>query len=76
MSVSKSKQWGDLGERAGWTLLQAGFGVEVVALLDLPAWAAVPLAGALAGVKAALAQRFGNGTGATLPAGVEPAFSG
>ena len=68
---STAKRWADLGERAAWTLLQAGFGIEIVNLSGLPEWAAVPIAGALAAVKAALASRFGNGTSATLPARVE-----
>lgn len=65
-------QWKDLGERAGWTLLQGGFGVGVVELLGLPVWVAVPLAGALAAVKASLAQKYGNGTGATISQRDEP----
>lgn len=66
-----AKAWADLGERTVWTLLQAGFGMEVVNLLDLPAWVAVPVAGALAAVKVAMAQQFGQGSGATLPRDLE-----
>lgn len=65
------RRWADLGERVGWTLLQAGFGIEIINLLDLPPVLAVPIAGALAAVKSALAQQFGNGTAATVPQSVE-----
>lgn len=71
-----SQKWIDLGERTAWTLLQAGIGVELVDLAGLPAWVAIPVAGALAGIKASLAQKFGNGTGATVPASKEPVFVG
>lgn len=69
--MATSRQWADLGERSAWTLLQAGVGIELVTLLDLPAWAAIPIAGALAAIKSALATRHGNGTAATLPATLE-----
>ena len=65
------KKWADIGERAAWTLLQAGFGLEMVTLLDLSPWLAVPLAGALSGLKSVLAVRRGNGTAATLPSSAE-----
>ena len=65
------KLWADLGERAIWTLLQAGLASEAVNLLALPPWAAVPIAGVLAGVKALFAAQFGNGTAATLPTSAE-----
>lgn len=69
--MATSRQWADLGERSAWTLLQAGVGVELVDLLALPAWAAIPIAGALAAVKAALASRWGAGSAATLPPSLE-----
>lgn len=68
---ASAKLWADLGERAIWTLLQAGVATEAIGLLDLPAWAAVPVAGVLAGVKSLLAAQFGNGTAATLPSSIE-----
>jgi hypothetical protein len=72
--MADKQKWFDLGERTAWTLLQAGIGLEAVALFDLPPWVAVPIAGALAAVKAKFAQKFGNGTGASLPASQEPVF--
>jgi|1185.fasta_scaffold1810349_2 hypothetical protein len=66
-----TKRWADLGERAAWTLLQAGFGIELVELSGMPEWAAVPIAGALAAVKSYLASQFGNGSAATVPQSVE-----
>lgn len=71
--MSKQK-WFDIGERSAWTLLEAGIGLEVVAQFDLPVYVAVAIAGALAGVKAKLAQKFGNGTGATVPVRQEAVF--
>lgn len=64
-------QWADFGERTAWTLLQAGLGTELVALTGLPEVWTIPIIGALAAVKAALATRWGNGTSATLPASLE-----
>lgn len=71
--MSKQK-WIDLAERSAWTLLEAGVGAEVVAQFDLPVLVGVAVAGALAGVKASLAQKFGNGTGATVPVEHEAVF--
>lgn len=65
------KAWADWGERVGFTVLQAGLGEAAVNLLDLPQWALLPIVAVLVGVKAALAQKFGNGTSAALPASVE-----
>lgn len=65
--VATTKQWADLGERTLWTLLETGLAGGALTLLDLPYWVAVPIAGALAAVKGALAQQFGNGTAATVP---------
>ena len=42
------------------------------ASFDLEAWKAAAIAALLAGVKAVVAQQFGNGTAATLPAKDEP----
>lgn len=70
------RQWKDLGERTLWTLLQGGIGVGVVEALDMPVWLAVPIAGALAAVKASLAQTYGHGTGATLAQRDEPSWTG
>jgi hypothetical protein len=64
---SRGRRWADIGERAAWTLLQAGVGVSVVEALDVPpAWAVV-IAGVLAAVKGELATKFGDGTASTLP---------
>lgn len=68
-----AKLWADLGERAIWTLLQAGVAETAVNLLDLPPVAAVAIMGALSGIKSLLASQFGNGTAATLPSSVERA---
>jgi hypothetical protein len=78
--MSYSALW-DRAERAVWTLLQVVTAGGIVAFVnglsdswDVPV-AAVPLiAAALSWVKAAVAQRFGNGTAATLPADVEPVY--
>lgn len=70
--MADKRQWIDLGERTAWTVLQAGIAVEAVNLLDLPIYVALPLAGALAAIKAHFAQKFGNGTGATVPVAHEP----
>lgn len=51
-------KWKNLVERAAWTLLQAGVGLEAVNLLELPLWLAVPVAGALSAVKTALATKY------------------
>lgn len=66
-----AKDWADLGERVAFTVLQAGLGESAVLLLDWPQWATIPIIGALAAVKAALAQQFGNGTSAALPSSLE-----
>lgn len=66
-----ARLWADLGERAGWTLLQAGFGLALIDQLNLPApWAAVA-ATTLAVVKGLLASRFGTGSAATVPITLE-----
>lgn len=69
--MSTASKWADLGERAAWTLVQAGVGEEIVQLVSGPQWLVPLLALALSGIKSALAQRFGSGTAATLPASLE-----
>lgn len=66
-----AKLWADLGERAIWTLLQAGVATEALNLFQLDPWLAVPIAGALSGLKSLLAAQFGNETAATLPKTLE-----
>lgn len=41
----------DLGERAGWTALQAALGVAITELSSIPIWWALPIATALSAVK-------------------------
>lgn len=69
--MASAKQWADLGERTGWTVLQSGVALTAVEYLGLPEFWAVLVAGALAGVKGYLASRVGNGTAATLPSHLE-----
>lgn len=69
--MSAASTWADLGERAAWTLLQAGIGEEAVHLVSWPQWAVAPIAMGLALIKGALASKFGKGTAATLPAKLE-----
>jgi uncharacterized protein (DUF697 family) len=65
----------DLLERAGWTLLQAlagflvGYKTENIYLGLITA-----AVGSI--LKGIVAQQFGNGTAATLPATVEPVYTG
>ena len=67
-------QFLDLIERAAWTFAQAFVGIIIASGLidtastDLNAWKAAGIAALIAGVKAVIAQQFGNGTAATLPA--------
>lgn len=74
--TSTRARWADLGERAAWTLLQAGIAEGIVAAVGIPQPWLVPIAGALAAIKSALAQKFGAGTAATLPAVVEAEVAG
>lgn len=46
--------WKNLFERALWTLLQAGFGLEAVTMLHLPVWIMVPVAAVLSVLKTTL----------------------
>lgn len=69
-------------ERSLWTVAEGAGAVGILAgwqalpLVDVPdgyrALTIVILGGLLAGGKAWAAQRWGNGTGATLPADLEP----
>lgn len=68
------KRWADLAERATWTLLQAGIGEAIVLTAELPSWLVIPIAGAIAAIKAGLAQKFSvTGSAATLPVTLDPA---
>ena len=71
-------QFVDLFERAAWTFVQAFVGVLVATSMftgdtpaNLDAWKAAAVAAVIAGVKAVVAQQFGNGTAATVPVDVE-----
>ena len=70
----------DLLERAGWTFVQTFFATLLVTGVldstDIEAWKVGVIAAALAAVKAVIAQQFGTGTAATLPAKVEPVYPG
>lgn len=44
-------RWIDLGERAGWTLLQAAVGFGITEASGITAWWAVPVATALSAAK-------------------------
>lgn len=69
--MGTTRDWADWGERVTATVLAAGLGESAVLLLDLPQWLLVPIIGALTAVKAALAQKWGNGTSAALPSELE-----
>lgn len=62
----------DIAERGVWTALQTLTAAGVVTWLELDAGWIVPVAAALAFVKGAIAERFGNGSAATLPGSLEP----
>lgn len=82
--VTKTQVW-DFIERVAWTAVQAFLGAFVVIFMASPlsSWSDLKDAGyaaaiggmaaVISAVKVFIAQRFGNGTGATLPASVEPA---
>lgn len=63
-----------VAEGAGATGIIAGF--QSLPVVDIPKGylpvAIILVAGVLAGIKSAVAQRWGNGTAATLPADLEP----
>lgn len=73
-------------ERSLWTVAEATGAVGIVAgyqslpLADIPEGylplAVIVVGGILAGIKSAVAQKFGNETAATLPASVEPVPQG
>lgn len=69
-----TSKWVDVLERAAWTLLQAGTGEAVVALLNLPPGLGAVVAAVLSAIKSRFAQKFGNGTGATVPVAKEGFF--
>jgi len=63
----------DLIERSAWTFMQAFVAVLVASGIfdtggDFEAWKAAAIAAVLAAVKAVVAQQFGDGSAATLPA--------
>lgn len=65
----------DLLERAGWTLLQALAGF-LVAYQTENIYLGLITAAVGSILKGIVAQQFGNGTAATLPAKVEPVYTG
>lgn len=72
----------DLLERAGWTFVQAfGAALLLTGVLDdttfnVEAWKLALVASLISAVKSVIAQQFGTGTAATLPAKVEPVYPG
>lgn len=75
-------KWIDLLERTFWTFIQAFVGVFIATgvldgdSLDATALKAAAIAAAIAAVKAVIAQQFGTGTAATVPAEHEPVYTG
>lgn len=80
--MDTTRKFADGLERSLWTVAEGAGAAGIVAgfqslpLPDVPA-GYVPLtvilvAGVLAGIKSAVAQRWGNGTAATLPTELEP----
>ena len=69
-------------ERSLWTVAEGAGAVGIYAgyqalpIIDIPdgyrALSIILIGGVLAGIKSAVAQRWGNGTAATLPAELEP----
>jgi hypothetical protein len=72
----------DLLERSGWTFVQTFFatllvtGVLDAESFDIEAWKVALIAALLSAIKSVIAQQFGTGTAATLPATVEPVYTG
>lgn len=72
----------DLLERSGWTFVQTFFATLLVTgvldstTFDIEAWKVAGIAALLSAIKSVIAQQFGTGTAATLPAKVEPVYSG
>jgi hypothetical protein len=61
--------WLDLGERVAWTAAQVALAGVTVDAFDLPSWAVLPTAAALAALKGLVARRVGSSdSAATLPA--------
>ena len=77
-----ARKFADGLERSLWTVAEGAGAVGIVAgyqalpLADIPAGylplTVILVGGVLAGIKASVAQRWGNGTAATLPAELEP----
>ncbi|WP_375426001.1 hypothetical protein [uncultured Friedmanniella sp.] len=80
--TSQARKFADGLERSLWTVAEAAGATGIVAgyqalpLADIPRGylplVLILVAGVLAGIKASVAQRWGNGTAATLPADLEP----
>jgi hypothetical protein len=79
--LAGARRFADGLERSVWTVAEGAgatgiyAGYQALPLPDVPvgyrALVIILLAGVLAGIKAAVAQRWGNGTAATLPAELE-----
>jgi len=62
--------WLDLAERVVWTAAQVALAGVTVDVFDLPSWAVLPAAAALAAVKGLVARHVGDpDSAAMLPAG-------
>jgi hypothetical protein len=80
--MESARKFADGLERSLWTVAEGAGAVGIVAgyqslpLADIPAGyvalAIIVVGGVLAGIKSAVAQRWGNGTAATLPTELEP----
>lgn len=72
----------DLLERSGWTFVQTFFATLLLSgvldsdVLNLEAWKVAGVAALLSAVKSVIAQQFGTGTAATLPAANESVYPG
>ena len=82
-AISLRARLADVAERALWTLVQAASATGIVAgyqainrLPDIPEpyipVVVIVLTAVLSVIKGTLAQKFGNGTAATLPTDLEP----
>lgn len=80
--TSQAARFADGLERSLWTVAEAAGASGIVAgyqslpLPDIPPGytflVGILVAGVLAGIKSSIAQKWGNGTAATLPADLEP----
>jgi len=72
---TKTKEWlkgkADIIERGVWTALQVLSAGAVVEFFELDVVWAVPIAALLAFIKGAIAEHYGNGSAATLPASLD-----